>query len=134
MTEEQFKILLNAVNNNQKSDSTKMMDNLVKVAIALLLGATTWIFSSVQNVSTETAVMSSHVSANTEKLNEIDNKVDAFTVKPRFTQDDFTRQMSPFISELNNINEELDDRKKFMSETENKFQSLELKMSVLKNK
>jgi hypothetical protein len=134
MKDEQYMSLLQAVKGNHQSDQNKMLENVWKVVSTIGLALTFWIFTTTQQLDKRTAVMSTNQEKNTEELTRLNLKVDGFTEKPRFTQDDFNTQLGPVLSEISKINQELDSREKFMDDTENRFQSLELKISVLQNK
>lgn len=134
MTEDQLKVILTAVEKTtKKSDNAKMSDNLVRIGGAVALGLITWIFTTTQKLENKVGIMQTTQEFNTVELKQLNEKFNTFSEKPRFTQENFNRQISPVLGELEKINDELESREDFMNEAENKFQSLELQMSVLQN-
>ena len=134
MTPEQFNTLLDAIKSNSKSDSSKMLDNVWKVASTIGLALILWIFQTTQSLDKRTAVMEQGMLNNTKGLQEIQAKVDTFTEKPRFTQEDFNNQISPIISSIQGLSNEIkgiEDREKT---NDTRIQSIELQLSLMQQR
>lgn len=134
MTPEQFNTLLDAIKSNHKSDSTKMLDNVWKVASTIGLALILWIFQTTQSLDKRTAVMEQGMLNNTKGLQEIQAKVDTFTEKPRFTQENFNSQISPILTTIQSLNSELKNVEDAAEKSEGRLQTIELQISLMQQK
>lgn len=140
MNDQQFEALIGALNKPEPSENSKMLGNAWKGMSTIGLALTIWIFTTTQSLDKSSAVMEKGVQSNTEAL----NKLTVFSEKPRFTQDDYNLQIQPLIGELNKLNKSLEAHNSFSvdiiskfqkleKENDNRFQSLEMEISLLKN-
>lgn len=98
-----------------------MLDNALKLATTLCTAGVVWLISSVSTMKTNQIVMQNNTAMMAEQIQAIEANT-----KERFTREDFNRERSELVADVQEVVEELKDREDWMDDIEDRVKVLEL--------
>ena len=105
MNDDQIKKLVEAIKQQRTS---KASDYILQIGVALCIAGILWVGSQIVNLDKSLAVVQQQqldLKANISRLNE-------FTKKPRFTQDDFNTEIKSVLQEIRHNQDSINDLRK----------------------
>ena len=131
MTEQEVDRIISAIERKEgKSESSKVVEAIFKFVSTASLALVMWVLSTVNSVQKDIVQLSTDAQYMRTSL----TKMEAFTDKPRFTQENYDAQTLPIINALNSLTETVSQMEKRLSTMDLERQKMYLAITALENK
>lgn len=113
-----------------KSESSKILDTVIKFISTASFALVMWVLSTVNAMQKDMVQLGSDASYMRTSL----AKMETFTDKPRFTQENYDAQTLPIMTAINSLTESINQIHARMSTMDLERQKMHLQITALENK